>query len=359
MKRVLGIVLVVLFSLCSVKLFSSLSHLFLLQKDSIKTKDNKKKRGKNKEEVGEEGEGMEEEEREKEVKKGEEEMELKKADPFQQKQEIHLIELKQQCVNELLKSAKAKAKCGCGRKVQKWRSSEEAVIFLKKSSGKKKGELVKEGEEGRGEEEEGGESDIFIFPKEALDHLNKVREKEGGWAFDLVWRSVEMSGKEGVKVVGKPEMFFWKVVAVSPPRFRPEQGIDAQRTLHPTSSHYVMILAANRKLEEYISNSKNAQEMDKYKKGLAQSFKEVQISVNKMLDDRSGPPGVKQVLETKQGLFRKYMMGKRVNFAARSVISPDPYISPDQIGVCSFLFFHCSLFKLWRKKRFQRTLPSC
>ena len=27
------------------------------------------------------------------------------------------------------------------------------------------------------------------------------------------------------------------------------------------------------------------------------------------------------------------MMGKRVNFAARSVISPDPYINTDQIGV--------------------------
>ncbi len=27
------------------------------------------------------------------------------------------------------------------------------------------------------------------------------------------------------------------------------------------------------------------------------------------------------------------MMGKRVNFAARSVISPDPYIGTDQIGV--------------------------
>ena len=27
------------------------------------------------------------------------------------------------------------------------------------------------------------------------------------------------------------------------------------------------------------------------------------------------------------------MMGKRVNFAARSVISPDPYINMDEVGV--------------------------
>jgi DNA-directed RNA polymerase I subunit RPA1 len=31
------------------------------------------------------------------------------------------------------------------------------------------------------------------------------------------------------------------------------------------------------------------------------------------------------------------MMGKRVNFGARSVISPDPYITTDQIGVPVFM----------------------
>ena len=39
------------------------------------------------------------------------------------------------------------------------------------------------------------------------------------------------------------------------------------------------------------------------------------------------------MLERKEGLFRKHMMGKRVDYAARSVISPDPYINMDEIGV--------------------------
>ncbi|MGG6498609.1 UNVERIFIED_CONTAM: hypothetical protein NY603_37350, partial [Bacteroidetes bacterium 56_B9] len=38
-------------------------------------------------------------------------------------------------------------------------------------------------------------------------------------------------------------------------------------------------------------------------------------------------------LEKKEGMFRKYMMGKRVNFAARTVISPDPNIETNEIGV--------------------------
>ena len=43
------------------------------------------------------------------------------------------------------------------------------------------------------------------------------------------------------------------------------------------------------------------------------------------------------MLERKEGMFRMKMMGKRVNFGARSVISPDPYITTDQIGVPLFM----------------------
>lgn len=42
---------------------------------------------------------------------------------------------------------------------------------------------------------------------------------------------------------------------------------------------------------------------------------------------------VTKVLEKKEGLFRKHMMGKRVNYACRSVISPDPYIGTTEIGI--------------------------
>ncbi|NXV42513.1 RPA1 polymerase, partial [Uria aalge] len=44
-------------------------------------------------------------------------------------------------------------------------------------------------------------------------------------------------------------------------------------------------------------------------------------------------PGIRQLLERKEGLFRKHMMGKRVDFAARSVICPDMYIGTNEIGI--------------------------
>ena len=66
---------------------------------------------------------------------------------------------------------------------------------------------------------------------------------------------------------------------------------------------------------------------------------ELQAAVDALFDNDNkglnagGGMGIKQQLEKKEGLFRKHMMGKRVNFAARSVISPDPNIATNEIGI--------------------------
>lgn len=49
--------------------------------------------------------------------------------------------------------------------------------------------------------------------------------------------------------------------------------------------------------------------------------------------DSNGGQGLKQVLEKKTGVIRLNMMGKRVNYAARTVITPDPLINVDEIGL--------------------------
>uniref|UniRef100_A0A3P8X3I2 DNA-directed RNA polymerase subunit n=1 Tax=Cynoglossus semilaevis TaxID=244447 RepID=A0A3P8X3I2_CYNSE len=53
--------------------------------------------------------------------------------------------------------------------------------------------------------------------------------------------------------------------------------------------------------------------------------------MDKMMTEKF--PGVRQILEKKDGLFRKHMMGKRVDYAARSVICPDMYIGTNEIGI--------------------------
>ncbi|KAJ1951934.1 hypothetical protein GGI12_006370, partial [Dipsacomyces acuminosporus] len=73
------------------------------------------------------------------------------------------------------------------------------------------------------------------------------------------------------------------------------------------------------------------------------SWVQLQQAVNNVMDSSKNPtlgkngklpdPGIRQTLEKKEGLFRQNMMGKRVNYAARSVISPDPNLESDEVGV--------------------------
>jgi DNA-directed RNA polymerase II subunit RPB1 len=42
---------------------------------------------------------------------------------------------------------------------------------------------------------------------------------------------------------------------------------------------------------------------------------------------------IEERLTSKEGRFRQHLMGKRVDFSARSVISPDPFLALDEVGV--------------------------
>ncbi|XP_063869177.1 DNA-directed RNA polymerase I subunit RPA1-like [Scylla paramamosain] len=48
---------------------------------------------------------------------------------------------------------------------------------------------------------------------------------------------------------------------------------------------------------------------------------------------KSTTKGMRQIIEKKEGLFRHNLMGKRVNFSARSVAAPDPMLAVDEVGV--------------------------
>ncbi len=43
--------------------------------------------------------------------------------------------------------------------------------------------------------------------------------------------------------------------------------------------------------------------------------------------------GLKQLIEKKTGIMRMNMMGKRVDYVARSVVTPDPLLGVNEIGV--------------------------
>lgn len=94
----------------------------------------------------------------------------------------------------------------------------------------------------------------------------------------------------------------------------------------------------SRKLDSGTETTQ-AQEQDRIKKQLTHLTGQLQLRVSVIFNgavDRTSsmtPVGVKQLIEKKKGLFRMNIMGKRVNYSARTVVGPDPYISTVEIGI--------------------------
>ncbi|OHT03727.1 DNA-directed RNA polymerase I subunit rpa1 [Tritrichomonas foetus] len=128
-----------------------------------------------------------------------------------------------------------------------------------------------------------------------------------------------------------PSIFFIEEVCVPPPKYRPASVLGDKVNAHPSSSS----LAEIEKSEIALTRAIDEDDKDAVRKAMSS----LQNNVNAFFDNtlakstKKLPHGIRQILEKKEGLFRKNLMGKRVNFSARSVIAPDPYISTDEIGV--------------------------
>ncbi|KAI6249121.1 DNA-directed RNA polymerase I subunit rpa1 [Erysiphe necator] len=145
-----------------------------------------------------------------------------------------------------------------------------------------------------------------------------------------------------------PDMFFIQTILVPPNRYRPEtRTVEGDITEAQQNSLYKAILKNSEQIFQIFQDINNPDMESVYRKrdfyDLQEAWCILQESVNSLIDRDRNPiqnsggkkieDGIKQKLEKKEGLFRKNMMGKRVNFAARSVISPDPNIETNEIGV--------------------------
>ncbi|EPQ30412.1 uncharacterized protein PFL1_01938 [Pseudozyma flocculosa PF-1] len=163
--------------------------------------------------------------------------------------------------------------------------------------------------------------------------------------------------------------FFVEALAVPPTRFRPASVMGDQTFENPQNELLTKILKTSFRLrdlnqeltsiafdksygdlgpaatrdEQLQAQQKWQRQRDEAYQKVLEAMVQLQVDVNSYMDSSKNPtltragqaptPGVKQGLEKKEGLFRKHMMGKRVNFAARSVISPDVNIETNEIGV--------------------------
>ena len=146
----------------------------------------------------------------------------------------------------------------------------------------------------------------------------------------------------------KADMFFLRNILVPPPKYRPEaRTANGEIAEAPENTQFKSILNQCDRINQIRNAIDGSQEASSHIQRTFADFQmtwvSLQDAVNSMIDSNQNPirgpgahrviDGIKQKLEKKEGLFRMNMMGKRVNFAARSVISPDPNIETNEIGV--------------------------
>ncbi|KAL4936371.1 hypothetical protein BDV06DRAFT_205199 [Aspergillus oleicola] len=189
-----------------------------------------------------------------------------------------------------------------------------------------------------------GDTQQYMPSSEAHAAITLLFEKEAE-ILNLVYNSRPTPVKES-RVTA--DMFFIKNIVVPPNKYRPAVVQQAGSVMEAQQNSPLTQILKGCDIINQISKERQNQGSDSVTRvrdyrDLLHAIVQLQDTVNGLIDrDRSGATGaaalkaangIKQILEKKEGLFRKNMMGKRVNFAARSVISPDPNIETNEIGV--------------------------
>ena len=137
----------------------------------------------------------------------------------------------------------------------------------------------------------------------------------------------------------RPEWMVCQVLPVPPPAVRPSVKHDAQQRSEDDLTHiYSNIIKTNTELVNKIQNNANAGTIEN--QTMVLQYLVAMIYNNKVkgaapMAQRTGRPlqCIMGRLNSKNGRIRGNLMGKRVDFSARSVITGDPNLSIKQLGV--------------------------
>ncbi|KAL3868878.1 hypothetical protein ACJMK2_041634 [Sinanodonta woodiana] len=191
----------------------------------------------------------------------------------------------------------------------------------------------------------------FLTPIMVRDHLQEVWNNDST-CLKWLFRSLAYSPSDNPM-----DIFFLDIIPVPPSRFRPLSVMKDKKFENSQTSNLCQVIGHCHLIRqllweiEKINAQTDVKENDLKSSVLDQvpgktltekmdnAWIRLQILTNCIVDGTldklatNKSTGIKQILEKKEGLMRKHMMGKRVNYAARSVISPDPCISTNEIGI--------------------------
>lgn len=165
------------------------------------------------------------------------------------------------------------------------------------------------------------------------------------WTAENVFRIFKQITMDDFELMGfnrywcHPDWLICSVLPVPPPSVRPSVRNDTNTRMEDDLTHKLCdIIKTNRALKQKIESNAPKNIIDEWTQLL-------QYHVSTLIDNnlpgvppaqqRSGRPlkSIKDRLKSKEGRVRGNLMGKRVDFSARSVISPDPNLDIDELGV--------------------------
>ena len=162
---------------------------------------------------------------------------------------------------------------------------------------------------------------------------------------EMILRAFQRMTDEDCRLIGlnpefaRPEWMICTVLAVPPLTVRPSVVMDDNQRMEDDLTHKLIdILRANDKVREKIDKEESAEVLDKYTAKLqydVATYVDNDIKGLEPSAQRSGRPlrTLKSRFGAKTGRVRGNLMGKRVDFSARSVITPDANIELDELGV--------------------------
>ena len=162
---------------------------------------------------------------------------------------------------------------------------------------------------------------------------------------ERIYKMFKRISDEDVQFMGfhplwsRPEWMICHALPVCPPAVRPSVKHDAQQRSEDDLTHiYMNILKYNNLIKEYMANNGSPKFIEK-------NYQLLQYFVTMIANNKAtgtSPIGqnsgrtfqcISSRLNTKNGRIRGNLMGKRVDFSARSVITGDPNLSITQLGV--------------------------
>ncbi|KAL0450353.1 UNVERIFIED_CONTAM: DNA-directed RNA polymerase II subunit RPB1 [Sesamum latifolium] len=137
----------------------------------------------------------------------------------------------------------------------------------------------------------------------------------------------------------RPDWMILQVLPIPPPPVRPSVMMDTSSRSEDDLTHQLaMIIRHNENLKRQERNGAPAHIISEFAQLLQfhiATYFDNELPGQPRATQRSGRP-IKSIcsrLKAKEGRIRGNLMGKRVDFSARTVITPDPTINIDELGV--------------------------